>query len=126
MVHTMKKRRPGPPPGTARGELTARESYYLEQAEKVRMANASRRGELLERQEVKEAWAQIVLSVREAFLSLPAYAAQHGWVTREHEPALQARVDEILTQLSQGRGGARSRFTHAVSGTTAGPRDEPA
>ena len=49
----MKKRRPGPPPGTARGELTARESYYPEQAEKVRMANAVRRGELLERDDVK-------------------------------------------------------------------------
>ena len=120
------KKRPGPPPGTVRGELTARESYYREQAEKVRMENRRRRGELLERSEVSEAWAQIALNVREAVLSLPAYAVQMGWVTPEHEPALQARVDEILTQLSQGRGGARSRFTHAVSGTTAGPRDEPA
>ena len=46
------RKRPGPPPGTARGELTAREAYYREQAEKLRMANAARRGELLERADV--------------------------------------------------------------------------
>jgi hypothetical protein len=112
------RKRPGPPPGTVRGELTAREAYYSEQAEKLRMANAARRGELLERDEVQQAWAQIVLNVRESFLSLAAYAVQHGWVAREHEPALQARVDEILTELSRGRGGTRSRFTPPV-----GPRE---
>ena len=66
------------------------------------MANAVRRGELLERDDVKTAWGGIVLAIREGFLNLSAVALQRGIVTPEREPDLQTLVDEILRQLSEG------------------------
>jgi hypothetical protein len=82
---------------------TARRRVLEAQAVKVELANAVRRGELLERDEVKQAWAGISLAIREGFLNLSAVALQRGIVSREREPDLQTLVDEILAQLAEAR-----------------------
>ena len=103
----------GRPPGV-QGRETAREAYYKQMALKTQLENRRRQGELVEVAEIRAAWADVVLPIREALLSLASALVQHGWLRPEHEPAVQAHVDAILTELSQGRGGARSRFTPPV------------
>jgi hypothetical protein len=83
-------------------------------AEKQELANKLKRGEVVEVAEIRAGWAAVVLPVREAFMDLARALGQRGWVRREDEPTVQAHVDEILTRLSQGRGGPRSRITPPV------------
>jgi len=91
----------GRPPGDALGRQTARERYYQASAQKLELANAQKRGELLEHTAVQHAWARVVFTIREGLLNLSAVALQRGLVTREQEPELQTLVDEILEQLAE-------------------------
>jgi hypothetical protein len=125
-------KKPGPRPGTPTGQQTERARYYAAMAEKQELANAIRRGKVLEVAEVHEAWTRLVLVCREHFLSLGAFAVQKGFIRREDEPRFQDWIDEILRQLSKGGPPAlapRVPFPprrNRAAPPTAEPRDEPA
>ena len=55
-----------------------------------------------------------MLSIREPFVTLARQLVQRGLVKPDDEAAVQAHVDSLLARLSQGRGGARSRYTPPV------------
>ena len=81
---------------------TARRRVLEAQAVNVELANALKRGEVVEVAEVREAWTRLVLACRESFLSLGAIAVQKGFVRREDEAPFQGWIDSLLEQLSRG------------------------
>jgi hypothetical protein len=71
-------------------------------AEKQELANAVRRGELVEVAEVRQEWSRLAITFREPFLSAGAFAVQRGWVRPSDEAEFQEWIDSILEQLSKG------------------------
>ncbi|MBV7394655.1 DNA packaging protein [Mameliella sediminis] len=70
-------------------------------ADKLELANAKARGELIAAAEVERAWAGVLRDVRAAFLALPSRAAgKLGHLTPHDLKTLDAEVRDVLMELA--------------------------
>ena len=70
-------------------------------ADKLELANAKARGELIVAAEVERAWAGVLRDVRAAFLALPSRAAgKLGHLTPHDLKTLDAEVRDVLMELA--------------------------
>lgn len=95
-----------------------RERHYAAMAEKNELANAVRRGELVEAGDIEREWSSLILACRERLLSLPSTALQRGLVeTTETEDGLIGLVREALDELA-GRGNKKTLGENSSQGFT--------
>lgn len=73
-----------------------------EQADKLEMENAVRRGELIEREDVDRGLGEVAMRVRARLLSLPSKAAPMvaGRAAQECETVLTTVANEALTEIA--------------------------
>ncbi|WP_372838286.1 hypothetical protein [Phaeovulum sp.] len=70
-------------------------------AEKLEIANAKARGEIIAAAEVERAWADVLRGLRAGFLSLPSRAAAKlGHLTPHDLAALDAEVRDVLMEIA--------------------------
>lgn len=71
-------------------------------ADKLELANAKARGEMIAAAEVERAWSGVLRDVRAAFLALPSRAAgKLGHLTPHDLAALDAEVRDVLMELAE-------------------------
>lgn len=76
-------------------------------ARKVELQNAKAEGELVSAAEVEREWADVLRTLRAAFLALPSRAASRlGHLTPHDLAALDAEVRDVLLELAEGGGNA--------------------
>jgi phage terminase Nu1 subunit (DNA packaging protein) len=84
----------------------ARVRLTVEQADKVALANARARGELLHAADVEQEWAGVLRDLRAALLALPSrLGARLGHLTRHDLDTVDRELRDALSGLSGGEDG---------------------
>jgi len=99
------------------GEEVTEDQYGLHRArreaaaaEKLELANAKTRGELVERAVVESAWASLGVTIRERLMALPGRLAPRlTYLDDEHQVGLELRreIEEVLNELADSAPGLK-------------------
>lgn len=94
-------RRPTPAPDSLRHQLdTAAVELKERQAEKLKIENSKRLGELIPVEEVRAEWGQMVIDLRQAILAIPSRITG---LSRAQMVQLDAELREALGEISRDR-----------------------